>query len=148
MARVGEAVAAGDRDTTRARLEALWAEIGGGRGDALHQLAIAHAMADAQSDPREELAWDLLALQAADNVTDARVAGAGMPGPAAALYPSLHLNVGDDYRRLGDLDEAQRHASLGLQAAAGLGEDGYSQMIRAGLQRLNDRLAVPPASPR
>ncbi len=147
LTRIGQAVAAaggGDTDGARATLEALWVQARGPTADALHQLAIAHALADLQDDPREELAWDLLALQAAADVTDERVARSGMPGRAAALYPSLHHNLGEDYRTLGELEAARRHAALGLDAVVHLGDDGYSRMITAGLQRLRDRLAELP----
>jgi hypothetical protein len=107
----------------------------------LHRVALAHALADVQDDPREELAWDLRALQAAESVTDERAARAGVPGRVTGFYPSLHLNLGEDYRKLGELPPARRHLELGLAAAQGLGDDGYSTMIKGGLERLADRLA-------
>ena len=145
MTRLGQALEAAARDQSGRRqdLEALWAEIGAEHGDPLHRMAIAHALADVQDNPREELTWDQLALQAAHDVSDQRVAQAGMPGPAAALYPSLHLNLAEDHRKLGDLEAARRHVTLGLQSAVHLQDDGYGHMIHAGLQRLADRLAAP-----
>ena len=90
MAEVGRGMAlsqAGERDAARRVLEALWEDIGGEDGDPLHRCAIAHAMADVQDDPADELTWDLRALAAADLVSDGRAAEAGMAAPAAALYP-------------------------------------------------------------
>ena len=84
--------------------------------------AVAHHMADVQDDPREELTWDLRALEAAESVTDERAAAAGVNGPVAGFYPSLHLNLGEDYRKLGDCVEARRHLDLGRQAASFLGD--------------------------
>lgn len=146
MQRLGQALESagrGDRDEARVTLEALWAEVGAEGGEALHRMAIAHAMADVQDDPHEELAWDLLALRSATDVTDERVTRAGMLGPAAALYPSLHLNLGEDYRKVGDVERARRHAALGLQSAVHLDDDGYGGTVRAGLRRLSERLGLP-----
>jgi hypothetical protein len=143
MTRIGRAVELGqhgDREAARRLLTALDEGIGPD-GDPLYRVAVAHAMADLQDDPRDELAWDQRALQAAGTVTDERVALAGMAGPVSGLYPSLHLNLGEDYRKLGDLAAARRHLELGRAAARNLGDDGYSSMIRAGLDRLAGRLA-------
>ncbi|MGQ0776481.1 MAG: hypothetical protein ACT4NY_18980 [Pseudonocardiales bacterium] len=59
-------------------------------------------MADVQDDGHEELVWDLRALQAAGSVTDERARQAGLGGPVSGFYPSLHLNLGEVYRKLGD----------------------------------------------
>jgi len=65
---------------------------------------------------------------------------AGVAGPVAGFYPSLHLDLGEDYRKLGDLPAARRHLELGQESAAALGDDGYSRMTRGGLERLAARL--------
>jgi hypothetical protein len=143
MTRIGAALALGQqgrRAEARAALADLWAEIGDG-GEPLYRLTVAHHLADVQDDPGEELAWDLRALEAAESVTDDAAAAAGATGPVAAFYPSLHLNLGEDYRRLGDLAAAHRHLDLGRQAASLLGEDPYGSMIKAGLDGLAERLA-------
>jgi hypothetical protein len=143
MARIGEAVALahqGRRAECRAALDALWAEIGAD-GDPLHRCALAHHLADVQDDPREELAWDLRALAAAESLTDERTAAAGAIGPVAAFFPSLHLNLGEDHRKLGDVAAARRHLELGRQAAATLGDDAYGAMIKGGLESLAERLS-------
>jgi hypothetical protein len=100
-------------------------------------------MADVQDDPRQELAWDLRALDAAHSVTDERAAAAGATLPVQGFYPSLHLNLGEDYRKLGDVAAARRHLDLGRQAAVFLGDDPYSLMIRRGLDGLAKRLSEP-----
>jgi hypothetical protein len=130
----------GERDAARTLLTDLWDRVGPD-GDALHRCAIAHSLADTHDDPHEELAWDLRALDAADSITDEQVRRAGMPGTVAGFYPSLHLNLGDVYRRLGDEEGARRHLAAGQAAADALGDDGYARMIKAGLDRLGDRLA-------
>ncbi len=130
----------GDPIAARAALAVLWADIGAERGDPLHRCAIAHAMADLQEDVVEELVWDLRALQAADAISDERAAAVGVPVSVAAFYPSLHLNLGDCYRRLGDPHRAEEHLRQGRAALGALADDGYAQHVRAGLDRLADRL--------
>ncbi|MBL7502420.1 hypothetical protein I6A84_19015 [Frankia sp. CNm7] len=143
MSRIGHGMwlsQQGERDAARGVFTEIWNDVGE-NGDPLHRCAIAHAMADVQDDVREELAWDLRALEAADLITDERAARAGVAGPVAGFYPSLHLNLGECYRRLGDLDTAREHLRQGQAATEALGNDGYSQMIKIGLDRLAERLA-------
>lgn len=141
MAAIGQGIELnqrGERDAARQLLAGLWERLGPD-GDPLHRCAIAHSMADTQDDPHDELAWDLLALEAAESVTDGRVQQAGMPGTVAGFYPSLHLNLGDVYRRLGNLTRAREHLALGRAATDALADDGYARMIRSGLDRLDGR---------
>src|ERR1700712_5652059 len=103
MSTVGEAIGlgrSGDRATARELLGRAWDQVGED-GDPMHRVGIAHSMADVQDDLEEELRWDLLALAAADQLTDQRVAEAGIAAPVAGFYPSLHLNLGESYRKLG-----------------------------------------------
>jgi hypothetical protein len=64
----------------------------------------------------------------------------------AAFYPSLHLNLGEDYRKLGDAAAARRHLELGLAAVDTLPDDDYGAMIRGGLHGLAQRLGDPPST--
>jgi hypothetical protein len=142
MTAIGRGIALsqrGEREAGKRSLTEIWAEIGAENGDPLHRCALAHAMADLQDDVREELVWDLRALEAAHLITDDRAARAGVIG-AAALYPSLHLNLGDCYRRLGEVAAAGDHLRQGLAAAEALPDDGYARMVKGGLQRLGERL--------
>ena len=77
-------------------------------GDALHRCMIAHYMADMQADPRQELLWDRRALEAAGSLT-----GAG----AKEYHPSLHLNLAEGYRKLGDWDAAREHLAQATEFA-------------------------------
>src|SRR3954447_4872471 len=143
MARVAEAMELGQQGRpaeARELFAAIWADLGPD-GDPLHRVAVAHAMADLQDDPHDELAWDLRALEAVEGLSDERAAAAGVTSPVAAFYPSLHLNLGEDYRKLGDPEAARRHLDLGLAAAGTLPDDGYGAMIRGGLEGLAARLA-------
>lgn len=133
----------GRREAARDLFTRLWGEIGGERGDPLHVCVLAHAMADVQDDVRQELTWDLRALAAADLITDERVAQAGVTLPVAGLYPSLHLNVSDCYRKLGDLDSAREHLRQARATIGALGDDEYGRLIKGGLERLTAELAPP-----
>jgi hypothetical protein len=144
MERISAAVAAygaGDRDGASLQLAGIWTEIQD--GDPLHRCFLAHYMADLQDDVRDELRWDLRALQAADEVT----ARGGQSLDVRALYPSLHLNLGDDYRRLGAAAQAREHLTLAQGYLPNLPDDGYGQMIRNGIATLGRRLGVPSQSP-
>ena len=148
MTRIGAAMALGhqgDRAGAREAFAAIWAEVGDD-GDALHRVALAHSMADVQDDVREEIAWDLRALDAAGAVSDERAAAAGVASPVAAFYPSLHLNLGEAYRKVGNLALAQHHCDEGRARVESLPDDGYGAMVRDALDRLAERIAddTPP----
>jgi hypothetical protein len=100
-------------------------------------------MADVQDDVHDELVWDLRALQAAELMTDERAAQAGVTSPVAGFYPSLHLNLGECYRKLGDPDRAREQFERGQATVGALGDDSYGQMIKGGFDRLGERLASP-----
>ena len=107
MTRIGKSIELnqhGEREAARAVFAQVWSDIGEESGDPFHRCALAHSMADVQDDVHDELVWDLRALEAADLMTDERAAQAGVTGPVAGFYPSLHLNLGECYRKLGDLD--------------------------------------------
>lgn len=142
MIRIGKGIELshrGERAAARELFTQVWLEIGEG-GDPLHRCALAHSMADVQDDVQEELQWDLHALAAADELTDERAARAGVSSPVAGFYPSLHLNLGECYRKLGEVDRAREHLELGLAAVGLLDEDGYGSTVRRGLAGLGERL--------
>ena len=141
--RIGEAVQLshrGERAAARHHFTVIWDEIGGERGDPLHRCTLAHAMADVQDDVRDELVWDQRALEAADLITDARVMQAGVTPPVAGLYPSLHLNLSECYRKLGDLARARQHLQQARATIGVLGDDEYGRLIRDGLKQVAERL--------
>ncbi|MET9826912.1 MULTISPECIES: hypothetical protein [Streptomyces] len=141
--RIGQVVMlhhAGDREEARHRFLGLWAEIGE-HGDPLHRCTLAHYLADTQDDPEEELAWDLRALSAAEELTEDRLADRHAATPAArALYPSLHLNLAADYDRLGDTEAARLHLRRARGAAESLAPGRYGEGVRASIDRLEMRL--------
>lgn len=154
LTRIGQVVMlhhGGDREEARERLLGLWAELGED-GDPLHRCTLAHYLADTQDDPTDELAWDLRALSAADELTDGRDAGdSGNPGDGAdvgqegaiairAFYPSLHLNLAADYVKLDRPDAARTHIRRARSACTVLADDGYGNGVRAAIGRLEMRL--------
>ncbi|CBG74633.1 conserved hypothetical protein [Streptomyces scabiei 87.22] len=162
MTRIGQAVMlhhGGDREEARHRLLQLWAEIGED-GTPLHRCTLAHYMADTQDDPDTELAWDLRALSAADELSGGRRAGhatdrpavrlADRPGGRAeecpdelavrAFYPSLHLSLAADYAKLGRPAAARSHLRLARAALAVLDDGVHGDGIRTALGRLEARL--------
>uniref|UniRef100_A0AAU2AAM7 Tetratricopeptide repeat protein n=1 Tax=Streptomyces sp. NBC_00093 TaxID=2975649 RepID=A0AAU2AAM7_9ACTN len=145
MTRIGQAVMlhhGGDREEARGRFLGLWAEIGED-GDPLHRCTLAHYMADTQDDPSDELAWDLRALSAAEELSDERVAEVVQHEGALAvraLYPSLHLNLAADYVKLDRPEAARTHLRRARGAADALGDDSYGDGVRAAIGRLELRL--------
>ncbi|MEU8175150.1 hypothetical protein AB0C14_19905 [Microbispora hainanensis] len=144
LTRIGQAVELhhhqGQRDAARDLFAQIWDDIGGEQGDPLHVCVLAHSMADVQDDVHEELMWDLRALAAADRVTDEEVAQAGVALPVAGLYPSLHLNLSECYRKLGDLDRAREHLRQARDGIGALGDDEYGRLIKGGLERVAQQL--------
>jgi hypothetical protein len=146
ITRIGQVVQLshqGEREAARLLFTEIWEEIGGEQGDPLHRCTLAHAMADVQDDVRQELIWDQRALAAADLLTDARLAQAGVMLPVASLYPSLHLNLSECYRKLGDLGRAREHLQQAQATIGALGNDGYARMIKEGFERLAELLRRP-----
>jgi len=73
-ARIGRAIelsGRGEGDQARQLLTELWDELEDGN-DVVQRCAVAHHLADVQDDPRDELKWDLRALQAADDLPPRR----------------------------------------------------------------------------
>ncbi|MEV2211808.1 hypothetical protein AB0H86_10180 [Streptomyces sp. NPDC050997] len=142
MTRIGQVVIlhhAGDREEARHRFLDLWAEIGED-GDALHRCTLAHYLADTQDDPFDELAWDLRALTAAEELTDDRLADHEGALAVRALYPSLHLNLAADYVKLGRSEAARTHLRRARRASDALADDSYGDGVRAAISRLELRL--------
>jgi hypothetical protein len=146
LVRIGEGVelhhGRGRREAARHVFARLWDEIGGEQGDPLHVCVLAHAMADVQDDAHEELLWDQRALTAAGQLTDDRAAQAGVMLPVAGLYPSLHANLAECHRKLGDLDRARDHLRRAQAGIGALGDDEYAQLIKRGVDQLAQQLAA------
>ena len=133
----------GDRTRGRLLLLQLW-EQWKNKNAPRERCTIAHFLADTEDTVRAELQWDLIALDADTGASDGTDNEVIIP-ELEAFLPSLHLNVGDAYRRLGDRQLARFHAEAGLRRAAVVGDDHYASMIKTGLVRLLERLNSGPA---
>lgn len=116
-------------------LSRMWPEVES--GDAFDRLFFAHTFADVQTSPEDELHWDLIALAAVEHVTEARSAEQGIPGGRDGLRPSLHLNVANCYKRLGDEPNTQYHLQTGSQLLHLLDDGAYGSLIREQYAALN-----------
>jgi hypothetical protein len=130
----------GDRAGGRSALEAIWARIADDPAP-FHACVLSHYLADAQDDLGDELAWDLRALEAALRCDEAAAQTHGLPLSIAAFMPSLQLNLADDYFQLGDLSRSREHLVAAREVIGALGDDGYGDLIRGGLARLERKLA-------
>ena len=143
----------GDVAGARSDLEALWSEIGVG-GDPFHRCTLAHYLADLYDDAAVALVWDVRALDAADALGDERAQQHHASLQVAAFYPSLHLNLADNFRRLGSFDAAADHLARAEDRCTALPDDAYGEMIRAALadvrravdQHRTERLSSAPGS--
>jgi hypothetical protein len=107
----------------------------------MHRVWVAHVTADAQSDPAEQVHWDLVALRAADAAAER----GGVDGVSVrTFYPSLHLNLGEGFRRLGDDRRARDHLGEAERHLRGHPDDDERAGIAAGVAALRERIESPP----
>ncbi|MFH9606226.1 hypothetical protein [Streptomyces sp. NPDC017448] len=143
MEAIGRAVTqgrAGDIAAARQQLLNLWSAIGV-TGDPLHRCSLAHYLADLYGDPAQSLAWNVRALDAADAVTEQRVQEHHADLHIAGFYPSLHLNLADDYRRLGSFEAATEHIDAAKERASHLPRNPYGDLLRGAVQDVADAIA-------
>ncbi|MFB7632865.1 hypothetical protein ACFC0M_18250 [Streptomyces sp. NPDC056149] len=142
MEAIGQAVVegrTGDIPTARHKLLNLWSEIGV-TGDPLHRCSLAHYLADLYEDPAQALVWDVRALDAADAVTEQRAQEHHASLHIAGFYPSLHLNLADNYRRLGSFDAATEHINAAQEHAPNLPQDAYGAFLRTALDEVSEAI--------
>ncbi|MBZ6303569.1 hypothetical protein KVH08_02045 [Streptomyces olivaceus] len=138
MDAIGQAVSEGRTGSTlsaRRKLLGLWSAIGV-TGDPLHRCSLAHYLADLYEDPAQALAWDVRALDAADAMTDQRAQEHHAGLRVAGFYPSLHLNLADNYRRLGSFDAATAHLHAAEEHVPDLPQDAYGALLRTALDEV------------
>ncbi len=131
----------GDPAAATAAFTALWAEIGPD-GDPLHVVALAHYFADVHDDPARRQEWDLVALAAADSLTDDRARSYHASLDVLAFYPSLHANVAENYAALGEDELARHHLAAAREHQERLGQDAYGELMRGYLDKIEARLAT------
>ncbi|MBB5915939.1 hypothetical protein BJY24_004851 [Nocardia transvalensis] len=143
MTAINEAVVLGrqgDAAAARERLLGLWESIGAA-GDPLHRCTLAHYLADVCEHAAEALTWDVRALDAADALTDDRAQQHHSSLSVAGFYPSLHLNLADNYRRLGAFEASRRHVEMAETRADVLDDDVYGAGVRFGIGNVRKALA-------
>ena len=136
----------GAQAEARQRLTDLWERVGPD-GDPLHRVTLAHFLADLQDDVRSELSWDERALAAAGDLTDERAQRYDAALRVHGMLPSLHLNLADCLRRLGDLSGARRHLARAEASVDELADDGYGRLVRTGLEHVRGALEAGATEP-
>ncbi|MGW6424484.1 hypothetical protein ACWF82_17580 [Nocardia sp. NPDC055053] len=131
----------GDPDRARTTLLGVWTDIGVA-GDPLHRCTLAHYLADTFDDPAEALVWDVRALDAADALTDDRLHDHHVTLQVAGFYPSLHLNLADNFRRLGAFPAATRHLDAARDRLHTLSDDAYGAVIRTAVTEVAAAIAA------
>src|SRR5699024_2227629 len=137
----------GDTESARRRLLELWGEIGV-LGDPLHRCTLAHYAADLYPDPAQALAWDIRAPDAADAATEERAEQYHPSLHIAGFCSLLHLNLADNYRRLGSFDAAEEHIAATRERISELPEGPYGDTIRTVLDELAEAITRGDATER
>lgn len=85
----------------------------------------AHYLVRHQKNAAGKLKWDETALHAALKSGDET---------AKASLPSLYLNVAKGYEDMNDFSTARKYYEDALGAAGPLPDDGYSKLVRSGIE--------------
>jgi hypothetical protein len=134
-----EQLHSGDRAGAQRAFAELWSEMGD-TPDPFHVCTLSHYMADTQDDVRDELEWDLRALDAAGQITDERATKHHASLAIKSFYPSLYLNVADAYFRLRDFENARQNLGKAQSGLHDLPDSPLASMIRDGIERLAHKL--------
>ncbi|MBY6687203.1 hypothetical protein HQ305_16715 [Rhodococcus sp. BP-149] len=126
----------GDVGEARRQLLALWQDIGVD-GDPLHRCSLAHYLADLYEDPAQALTWDVRALDAAHAVSEKRAQDHHAGLNVAGFFPSLHLNLADNYCKLGSFNAAREHIESAKECSSTLADDPYGDLIRGAIGRVD-----------
>lgn len=100
--------------------------------NATEKFTAAHYVARHQQSVADKLKWDEVALNFAFEVEDQEIKG---------VYPSLYLNIAKCYEDLGIFDKARENYQSALSYTNFLPDDGYGNMIRAGINNGIERVS-------
>jgi hypothetical protein len=129
----------GDRSGARERFGEIWSRMQP-IPDPFQECVLSHYMADLQNQIDMELMWDIRALNAALRATDEDAKNHHPSHSIKDFFPSLHLNLADDYLRTRDFGSARRHLQDGLSLLSALSDSPYAITIRSGFDRIAARL--------
>jgi tetratricopeptide (TPR) repeat protein len=91
----------------------------------------AHYVARHQETIEDKLNWDQTALQLALKMNDDNLRG---------VFPSLYLNVAKCFEDLNDFTNAKKNYQLALSHVSLLPNDGYGNLIKAGIMNGIERV--------
>lgn len=86
--------------------------------------------------------WNVRALDAAGALSDDRAQEFHADLRAAGFYPSLHMNLAEDFRRLGSFGAADTQLRRARDRLDASPDGPYGQMIRDGLARVGQAVAA------
>jgi len=92
----------------------------------------AHYVARHQATAADKLTWDEKCLAIALTIDD---------GSMKATFPSLYLNIAKCYEDLHNAEEARKNYLHAQSYASYLNDDGYGNMIKAGIEKGLQRVA-------
>src|SRR5581483_972658 len=101
--------------------------------DDLEKFTAAHYVARHQSDVSAKLTWDETALYFALRIKNEEIKGS---------LPSLYLNIARCHEDLHDWGNALKNYELALEYAQFLPNNGYGDMIRAGIENGMKRISL------
>lgn len=104
-------------------------------GNDFEKSIAAHYLARQQPELKLKLEWDLMALFHARRSQHPDI---------QKNFPSLYLNIAKCYEDMGAWAEAARYYHSALDASNILADDGYSQMIRNGIRKGQERIQKNP----
>jgi rifampin ADP-ribosylating transferase len=117
----------GERERALALCEKAWEE-----AETPDEKAIAaHYLARQQSNIKDKLNWDEIALNEAAQMDFVARKG---------FYPSLYLNAGKGHEDLNQLDQAKKYFLLAEMYAEELPDDDYSNWVRKGIREAVGRI--------
>jgi len=118
----------GKRDEASALFTLAWNEA----NTPIEKFTAAHYVARHQTTVADKLQWDTTCLAIALTIDNDEM---------KATYPSLYLNIAKCYEDLNDIEKARTHYALASSYTNFLADDGYANMIKAGVEKGLQRVA-------
>lgn len=118
----------GKRDEASAAFNQAWEQA----ANNFEKFTAAHYVARHQDSVAGKLKWDETALQLALSLDDEGIKG---------TLPSLYLNIAKCHEDLHDFTKAKENYQLALAYTNFLPDDGYGNMIRAGINAGIERVS-------